>query len=193
MIVAGSIAAVHVSGAGQLGQVSGLSLGNPERERMSDLANASIPADWDGAESLCRRLLGELGRRREGFFEFRDQLVDSKRLEEDRHAAGLAGFDQGVRRVVAVAGHQDDWQVAVDLTELLEDLVAVAVGKPDVGDDSVVVSRPGQQEALFGVVSCLDIAAEAAQQLVSRFADFVFGVDHQHPFVLHLRANARFD
>ena len=86
-----------------------------------------------------------------------------------------------MRRVPAKAGHQDDRDVGLDFAESLECFVAVEVGQADIDQGRRVRGLPHQRDRLVGVAGRFDAGPLAAEQVVSRPADRLVGIDDQQP------------
>ncbi len=84
--------------------------------------------------SVERRSGVGLRRRRsaKSLFDGLHQAIGPKWLVQDRLKPFLPGFDNGVRRIPAEAGHQDDRYVRLDFPESFEGFVTIEIGQADV-------------------------------------------------------------
>lgn len=82
-------------------------------------------------EDVCSGLGGD------GLADFVEEAFDLEGLEEDALEPFLAGADDGVVRVVAEAGHEDDGRGRGEAAGDGVDLVAVVVGHPDIAEDQI--------------------------------------------------------
>ena len=100
----------------------------------------------------------------------RQQLIDAERLVQHITQPVLLRLHQGMGRVVAEAGHQDDVRIRLGLPQGVVHLVAPHVGQANVGEHRVIAAQLGERDRFLAVAGRLDDAAEPAEDGVGRLA-----------------------
>ncbi len=108
------------------------------------------------------------------------QAVGAKRLVQHRLQTLLACLDDRVRRVVTEPGHEDDRCLGLDLVEPVKDLVTVQVGQPNVYKRRGIRRLAHHGYSLVTIARRLHDGSLNAEQVMSRPAYGLVGIDHQN-------------
>jgi hypothetical protein len=116
------------------------------------------------------------------FFDFVEELGAAEGFVEDGFESFLASFDDGVCGVVAEAGHHDDGDEGVDLSELFEAFVAVGITESDIGEDGVIVKVAEGSAGFAGTLHGFDDALHLSEEVMCVIAGEWIGVDDEDAF-----------